>query len=93
MNAVGFKLAFDVFIGTAHAGAFRITALNHETFDDAVEGQSVIEALFDLLLEVGCRNRGIFLIQFNLDDAAIVHFNNNHCILLTSDARCLCYIL
>ena len=44
--AIAPELSLDGISGTAHAGSLRISALDHESGDDAVEDQSVIEALF-----------------------------------------------
>ena len=46
--------------------------------DDTVEGQAVIEALADQLLEILTGDGGDFLIQLNVDDAAVFHSNANH---------------
>ena len=40
------KLAFDRVAGTAHTGSVGASALDHETIDDAMEDQAVIEAFF-----------------------------------------------
>ena len=43
-----------------------------------MEGQAVIEALADQLLEILTGDGGDFLIQLNVDDAAVFHSNANH---------------
>ena len=52
MEAVGLELAFDAVAGAAAAGSFRITALNHEVLDNAVENNAVIEMFLDQADEV-----------------------------------------
>ena len=41
------ELAFDAVSRTAHTGSVRASALDHETFDHAMEDQTIIEAFFD----------------------------------------------
>ena len=40
------KFSLDSISRAAHTGSFRISSLNHESFDDTVENQSVIKSLF-----------------------------------------------
>ena len=47
MNAVCGKFTFDGLIGAAGAVTIRVTALDHETAHDAVEGDTVIETVFN----------------------------------------------
>ena len=44
LNAVGGKFTGNGVRRSAHAGAFRVPALNHKAVDDPVEGQSVVKA-------------------------------------------------
>ena len=44
-KAVLGELTFDVVARTAHAGSVRTSALDHKSFDNAVEDQTVIIAL------------------------------------------------
>ena len=78
VDAVGGKLALDVPAGAAGAVAQRAAALDHEVGDDAVEGQAVVEALTDQLLEILTGDGGSFLVQLDVDDAAVFHSNANH---------------
>jgi len=76
VDAVGSKLALDVPAGAADAVAQRAAALDHKAGDDAVEGQTVVEALTDQLLEILTGDGGSFLVQLDVDDAAVVPTSN-----------------
>ena len=78
VHTVCSELALDVPARAAGAVAQRAAALDHKTGDDTVEGQAVIEALADQLLEILTGDGGDFLIQLNVDDAAVFHSNANH---------------
>ena len=71
-HAVVDELALDGLTAVAVAVAQRVTALHHEAFDDAVEGQSVIEAAVGKLGKVGHRNRSGVAVQIQLDGAVIL---------------------
>ena len=51
---------------------------DHKAGDHAVEGQAVVKALADQLFEILTGDGGNFLVQFNVDDAAVFHSNANH---------------
>ena len=51
-NTVLCKFALDAVSRTAHSGSFRASALDHETVDDTVEDQSVIESFLYKAYEV-----------------------------------------
>ena len=78
VHAVGSKLALDVPAGAAGAVAQRAAALDHKAGDDAVERQAVVKALADQLLEIFTGDGSGFLVQLNVDDAAVFHSNANH---------------
>ena len=78
VHTVCSELALDVPARAAGAVAQRAAALDHKAGDDTVEGQAVIEALADQLLEILTGDGGDFLIQLNVDDAAVFHSNANH---------------
>ena len=78
VHAVSGKLALDVPARAAGAGAQRAAALDHKAGDDTVEGQAVIKALLDQLFEILTGDGGNFLIQLDVDDAAVFHSNANH---------------
>ena len=78
VDAVGSKLTLDVPARAAGTVAQRAAALDHEAGDDTVEGQAVIEALADQLLEILTGDGSGFLVQLNVDDAAVFHSNANH---------------
>ena len=78
VHAVGGKLTLDVPAGATGAVAQRAAALDHKAGDDAVEGQAVVEALTDQLLEILTGDGGSFLVQLDVDDAAVFHSNANH---------------
>ncbi|SKN89649.1 Uncharacterised protein [Mycobacteroides abscessus subsp. massiliense] len=52
-------------------------ALNHEAFNDAVEDYAVVEAVFNVLLEVFSSNGGFVEIEFDFD-VAFVGVQDNH---------------
>ena len=78
VDAVGGKLALDVPAGAAGAVAQRAAALDHKAGDHAVEGQAVVKALADQLLEILTGDRSGFFVQLDIDDAAVFHSNANH---------------
>ena len=78
VDAVGGKLALDVPAGAAGAVAQRAAALDHKAGDDTVEGQAVVKALLDQLFEILTGDGGNFLVQLDVDDAAVFHSNANH---------------
>lgn len=56
---LGVEFCLEVGPGrSAHAGAVRAAALRHEAWDDAVEGQAVIEAFADKFADMGNVARG-----------------------------------
>jgi hypothetical protein len=61
-DAVGQKLTFDGVSRSAHAGAVRAAALDHETWNHAVKGQAVIKAVLhktDKIFHCDRRDLGI----------------------------------
>ena len=77
LEAVCGKLAADLITGAAHAGAFRVTALNHKARDDTMEDRAVIKALLHQRNKVADRVRCNFRGQLCADYAAVFHFNRN----------------
>ena len=69
MNRIAGFFFVHVFIHAA--------ALNHEAFDDAVEDYAVVEAVFNVLLEVFSSNGGFVEIEFDFD-VAFVGVQDNH---------------
>ena len=82
VDAVGGKFALDAPARAAGAVPQRAAALDHETADDAVEGQAVVKALIDQLLEVLTGEGGSLLVQLDVDHAAVFHSNTNHIALI-----------
>ena len=78
IDAVSGKLALDVPARAAGAGAQRAAALDHKARDDTVEGQAVVKAFLDQLFEILTGDGGNFLVQLDVDDAAVFHSNANH---------------
>ena len=78
VDAIGGKLALDVPAGAAGAVAQRAAALDHKAGDDTVEGQAVVKAFLDQLFEILTGDGGNFLVQLDVDDAAVFHSNANH---------------
>ena len=78
VDAVSGKLALDVPARAAGAGAQRAAALDHKAGDDTVEGQAVVKAFLDQLFEILTGDGGNFLVQLDVDDAAVFHSNANH---------------
>ena len=74
LKPVGPELSADAVAGSADADALRISALDHESGNDAVEDQAVIEALFHQGDKVVHRVRSNLRIEFRLDDIAVFHF-------------------
>ena len=73
LDAVEEKFALNAVAGATHAGALGAATLNHETGDDAVKDQAVIEVSAAQIDEV-CNALGCLLgIQFALDDTAVFH--------------------
>ena len=81
VEAVLVELAFDVVSRAAHTGSIRAAALDHETADNAVEDQSIIEALLyeadEIVYGVGSNLR----IKLRFHNVAIGHGNGNDRIL------------
>ena len=73
MEAVGLELSFDAVAGAAAAGSFRITALNHEVLDNAVENNAVIEMFLDQADEVVDGFGSNIGIKLRFHDAAVFH--------------------
>ena len=73
METVGLELAFDAVAGAAAAGSFRITALNHEVLDNAVENNAVIEMFLDQADEVVDGFGSNIGIKLRFHDAAVFH--------------------
>ncbi len=94
-NAVGRKLALDLVGASAHAGALWIAALHHKALDDAVEGQSVIEALVHQIEEVLYGERCCLGIELHGDFAVILYVDFNGFgsagvgLLVAVDRQCL----
>ena len=78
-HAVRRKLPLDLIAGTAHTGAGRITALNHEARNHAVKNQSVIETVICQFHKVRHRNRCGFGIKLQRHHAAVFHFDCRFC--------------
>ena len=67
------EFPLDPVPGSSHAGAVRVPALDHESGDDAVEDDAVIEAAVGQMDEVLDRVGGGFGIELHLDDASVLH--------------------
>src|SRR5207245_715198 len=63
---VGRELVFDRVSGAAHPGPLRVSALDHEVRDHAVEDRSIVEALPDELPEVARRDWHRLVEEFDL---------------------------
>ena len=81
-KAVVAELAFDLIAGAADADSLRAAALDHEAGDDPVEDEAVVEALIHQVFKVVDRVGSVFGQQFDLDLAAILHFDDDHFLLL-----------
>ena len=81
VEAVLSKFAADGVARTAGTISQRAAALDHETFDDSVESQTVIKAFFHQADEVVYRNWCDFRIKLSFDHIAVVHGNCNNWIL------------
>ena len=76
-DAVGKEFAFDGLFRSAHAGACRVAALDHEAFDDPVENNTVKELFFDERYEVFDRDRCRFGIKLSFDLSAVFHSDSD----------------
>ncbi|MPN63595.1 hypothetical protein SDC9_211359 [bioreactor metagenome] len=77
-KAVLAELARDRVARSAHAGAGRVAALDHEAGNHAVEDQPVVKALLDQVHEVGDRIGRDFGEQLGLNHIAVVHFDGHN---------------
>ena len=79
--AVSSEFTLDAVAGATTSGAVRTSTLDHETADDTVEDQTVIEMLVDQADKIvngfGCN----FRIKLAFDHTAILHSNSNNRIL------------
>ena len=73
LYAVACKLALDGIAGASHSRSVGAAALDHETGDDPVEDQAVIETVACEFYEVIDRDGGDVGIKFSLDDSSILH--------------------
>ena len=78
IDPIGPEFAFDGVARSSGAVAARASALDHETFDDAVEGQSVIETLGNEGGEIIRGYRRRFAVEFDLDVAVVFDVENDH---------------
>ena len=77
LEAICGKLAADLITRAAHAGAFRVAALDHKARDNTMEDRAVIKALLHQRNKVANRVRCNFRVQLCTDYAAVFHFNRN----------------
>ena len=73
-HAVGGKFALDGILGAAGTVAKRVTALHHESVDDAVEAQSVIKTVFCQFQKIAHSYGSHIAVEFDLDGAHISDF-------------------
>ena len=76
--AVSSELTLDAVAGTTTSGAVRTSALDHETADDTVEDQTIIEMLADQADEIVNGFGGNFGIKLAFDHTAVLHCNSNN---------------
>ena len=83
----GIKLVGDSVAGAARPISLRIAALDHETVDNAMEDQPVIEPLFREVDKILRGNGGFVLEKFHLERALVRRKFCNavvcHCFLLS----------
>ena len=60
--------------------SFEAAALDHEALDDAMEDRAVVEAVADVLFEVGGTLGSVFVIELDVDHA-LVGRKANHCLV------------
>ena len=72
------KLAADGIAGAADSRPVGIPALDHESLDDTVEGQSVVKALACEVDEIVAGVAGVFLADFDDDVAVSFDLERNH---------------
>ena len=71
------ELTFDGLLRTAGSVSIGIAALDHESGDDAMESQTIVEAFICQIDKVGYRNRGSICIQFQRNSAIILHIDGH----------------
>ena len=76
-HAVFGKFAFDRFVRTAGSIPLRVSALDHKTADDPVEGEAVIETVLGKPDKIGDADRCGIRIQLQGNGAVILHFDFN----------------
>ena len=74
-DAVASEFALDGLVRASDAGAQRVTALNHEAGDDAVENDAGIEIAVAKIHEVCNGDRSDLRIQLQLDIIAGLHID------------------
>ena len=76
VEEVAAEFVFKLVAGATHACTGRVAALNHEVGDDAVEGNTVIEALGGQVQE-GCRRDGSLGGEYGQFDIALGGFDGD----------------
>ena len=71
------ELAFNGLLRTAGSVSIGITALDHESGDDTMESQTIVEAFICQIDKVGYRNRGSICIQFQRNRAIVLHIDGH----------------
>ena len=71
------ELTFDGLLRTAGSVSIGIAALDHESGDDTMESQTIVEAFICQIDKVGYRNRGSICIQFQRNRAIILHIDGH----------------
>ena len=69
------ELTFDGLLRTAGSVSFWIATLNHETVDDPVEGQTVIEAVLSKFQKICHSDRSGIAVQLHLDGTVIFYLD------------------
>ena len=81
LESVSAEFPADRITRTAHAGPLGVTALDHESRDDAVEDQPVVETGTCQRDEIADGIRRVVRIEFGSDDASVFHGDGYNWIL------------
>ena len=75
VDSVFGKLTFDGLIRTAGAVSLRVTALDHESLDDPVKSQAIVETLPGQIHKIFHGHRRRRAVQLHRDGAVILYMD------------------
>ena len=74
-KTVAGELAADGITGAAHAGALRVTALDHESWNDTVEEEAIVKTAVGQRDEIADCLRRVLRVKLALHYASVLHGN------------------